>query len=284
MKIKTLTAISCLFLAAAFPANVYSQKHLEALSTKYGLDGSIPKTVTNMKSDDTNKPFVSVKMTITNNEARVNEILDAFEKDKEEGRSSMMEVADGKITGLTYVFEKEGNRITYTYDLKDSANAYFTRTEGKVSHTVKAGIDPSKARFIIGGRNPKFNINGEQKTLEEARAMGFNVESMEDIKNRARVAAEEAIKRKEEMKQRADERKEELKQRGEERKTEMAMRWIGRLSPEEQTKINGNESITTTKKGNKTIFRMHKDAYLYINGQKYNVDEARKLGLTVEVY
>ena len=208
--LKTIVALACLTGIQAISANSYAQENLERLYEKCKKSNSLITFITakpkaagkgsqlRLISDqrqgdpeDLGKVFIwndavenVLEKLVIDDDAVIREIEKAFDKDRSKAAMiSMYKNKEGDTYGQFFTFHPDdGTRVTYGYTKHSSGNADFTYSVGpKVGKitiggggmVVPKGAD--KPKYIVS-KGGMLTINDQQVTVEDARAMGIDVE------------------------------------------------------------------------------------------------------------
>jgi hypothetical protein len=126
MKTRHLIAVVILLLTGSLATDLYAQETLKALVKKCENMENVDVDVIRRRNKETKKlEQVITEVSFSNNQALVNEIIAAFDKDKEMADQEIEEKSNGKIKELFYRFGGD----TYSFSQDDGGRGSITLIE-----------------------------------------------------------------------------------------------------------------------------------------------------------
>jgi len=101
-----------LFIVSSFSMEIFAQENLNALVKKCETLPSVDMNVVRERNTQTNKLEAKViSITIKDNQALINEFLDAFKKDEENALNAIEKKQGGVVSSLFYKFKN----VSYSF-------------------------------------------------------------------------------------------------------------------------------------------------------------------------
>ncbi|MBK5722222.1 DUF5024 domain-containing protein [Dysgonomonas sp. Marseille-P4677] len=164
-----------------------AQSNIDKVLKEGEQNGNLTKSIVYQPEKKRKAPVYSTIMYIKDDSCLVNKFIRAFEKDQPKASMSMVSQATKgeKIISEMLVFYSQGEQKTYSYEITDGSNAKITYIKNKVEEPEKKidlassvrKSDTQKMKILIP-KNGYVNINGKKMTAEEARKIGFDVQTI----------------------------------------------------------------------------------------------------------
>lgn len=130
MKNNNVLMMACLLLAGSFSMDLSAQEHLAAVVKKCEAIESVDIRVIHQRDPATKKLQQVIKsLDINKSPAIVNEILSAFEKDKERAVQAIDGKTNGKLMPQYYTFSDGKINVSYSVSISDSGDVNLTVIE-----------------------------------------------------------------------------------------------------------------------------------------------------------
>ena len=170
--------ILMLLVALGASRHLSAQKNLDYFREKCDLLGFTKKVIVSAPSKNSRVGiFTLVQITISDCKTIVDELKEAFEKDRPQAGTTTVKLnEDRSVLSQSLVFRGDTAQVTYSCIFKDDANADFIYKKGRVTDFYVKRIDsaPMVLKYVIpeGGH---ITVDGKKYTAEEARKQGYDV-------------------------------------------------------------------------------------------------------------
>ncbi len=138
--------ILCLFLLlGAVSENIWAQAALNAIMTKCeSMDNVDIQKIVNKDSETRKVTQIVTDVTFQENQALVDEIVAAFNKDKEEAIQQIDSKKNGKMLPEYYMFDDGEKGVAFSFSISKAGRVNFTKIEDyRPKNIRKALASPS---------------------------------------------------------------------------------------------------------------------------------------------